>query len=470
MIHRLVGLLIILASVSLYGSAQERAEIFNDTSFVNLVLSHHPVAKQASLQLRRGAYQLQYARGSFDPKVSASLLQKDFKDTRYYSIGNAQLKVPLWVGDIKMGLDQNNGDYLNPELSVPNSGLWYTGISIPVGRGMFIDERRASLKQAKLIRDATDSERLLMLNDLIRNSLDQYWNWVKSWNEFYVYRGYVDLASLRYRAVKASYELGDKPAIDTLEAYIQVQNRTMLRDQALLAYQKERLALSNYLWAEGIIPLELTDSVLPPRLVDLEDKPLDSQQEVEAMITGIDTLHPKLVLLRNKILQTEVKQRLAKEWLKPDLSIQYNVLTQPVDNNVLAGASLENYEWGVQFEMPVFLRKERAKVKLTDVMMNEQELTYDQVRLQQTNKVRAFYASEENLIGQVVLYRDAVQNYSRLLAGERQKFDTGESSLFLINSRENQLIQARLKLIELQTKYIMAEVGLHWASGTLVTN
>jgi len=66
--------------------------------------------------------------------------------------------------------------------------------------------------------------------------------------------------------------------------------------------------------------------------------------------------------MRNKILQTEVKQRLAKEWLKPDLSIQYNVLTQPVDNNVLAGASLENYKWGVQFEMPVFCERNERKL------------------------------------------------------------------------------------------------------------
>ena len=53
-----------------------------------------------------------------------------------------------------------------------------------------------------------------------------------------------------------------------------------------------------------------------------------------------------------------------------------------------------------------------------------------------------------------------VANYERLLQAEDRKFSYGESSLFLINSRERALIDARLKANEVQNKYLMAQAKL----------
>ena len=66
---------------------------------------------------------------------------------------------------------------------------------------------------------------------------------------------------------------------------------------------------------------------------------------------------------------------------------------------------------------------------------------------------------------QVQLFGDAVENYELLFIGEQKKFSAGESSLFLLNSREVKLIQARIKLMELITKYELAQNGMFWATG-----
>ncbi len=50
---------------------------------------------------------------------------------------------------------------------------------------------------------------------------------------------------------------------------------------------------------------------------------------------------------------------------------------------------------------------------------------------------------------------------------EKQKFNSGESSLFLVNSRETKLIEAQLKLVELSSKYNIATRGMDWAVGGL---
>jgi hypothetical protein len=53
-----------------------------------------------------------------------------------------------------------------------------------------------------------------------------------------------------------------------------------------------------------------------------------------------------------------------------------------------------------------------------------------------------------------------VDNYTALLSAEERKFGFGESSLFLINTRESKLIDAKLKQNEVENKYFTAKAKL----------
>jgi outer membrane protein TolC len=63
------------------------------------------------------------------------------------------------------------------------------------------------------------------------------------------------------------------------------------------------------------------------------------------------------------------------------------------------------------------------------------------------------------------MQENMVSNYRELLQGEITKFENGESSIFLINTRETELLDARLKLLKLQTKYEKAKIELLHAAG-----
>jgi hypothetical protein len=54
-----------------------------------------------------------------------------------------------------------------------------------------------------------------------------------------------------------------------------------------------------------------------------------------------------------------------------------------------------------------------------------------------------------------------------MLKAEETLFENGESSLFLINSRENKVLEAEKKLIDLKTKCIKTIYALQWSSGLL---
>jgi outer membrane protein TolC len=58
-------------------------------------------------------------------------------------------------------------------------------------------------------------------------------------------------------------------------------------------------------------------------------------------------------------------------------------------------------------------------------------------------------------------------NFEKLLKAEETLFRNGESSLFLINTRENKVLETERKLIELKAKYYKTIYALQWSTGLL---
>ena len=54
-----------------------------------------------------------------------------------------------------------------------------------------------------------------------------------------------------------------------------------------------------------------------------------------------------------------------------------------------------------------------------------------------------------------------------MLKAEESKFSIGESSMFLVNSREIKLLETQQKLAELKTKFFKSLLGVQWAAGQL---
>ena len=54
-----------------------------------------------------------------------------------------------------------------------------------------------------------------------------------------------------------------------------------------------------------------------------------------------------------------------------------------------------------------------------------------------------------------------------MLTAEQVKFDNGESSIFLLNSRENKKLESEIKLIELKAQYGKAIGELKWSAAIL---
>ncbi len=466
---RSVYYIIIVFSILPFCSfCQDTSNVFTQDQFLWYVKNFHPISIQSDLLINNGESTIRTARGAFDPYIHSNLDQKTFQEKNYFHILNGGLKVPTWYGiEFKSGIDRNSGVFLNPENNVPSSGLVYAGISVPIGQGLFIDKRRASLFQAKLYAKSTLAEQQKVLNDLYFDAIQEYWAWTDAWNQLQVYKEAVQLSIARFEAVKSSFAFGENPAIDTLEAFIQVQNWQFKLNQAALNYQNTTLFLSNFLWIDDQKPLVITESLKPLSVEKIKLPDAYSQIELDDIILRLASTHPEMQLYDYKLASLDVEKRLKTEGLKPKINLNYNLINEPIGSDILSGLSTQNYKWGIEFSFPIFLRQLRGELQLTKLKIQETELDQKQKLLEFKNKVRSYYNEQLNLQQQLVLFKSTVVNIRNLLLGERQKFDSGESSIFLINSREANLVSAQIKLIELTTKYNIYSNGLLWATGTL---
>jgi outer membrane protein TolC len=168
--------------------------------------------------------------------------------------------------------------------------------------------------------------------------------------------------------------------------------------------------------------------------------------------------HPKLRSLNFKFRGLEVDKRLKANKLLPVINVQYNFLTEDVD--IARSFNTNQYKGGFSIAFPLFLRKERGDLRLAKFKLQDAQFEISNARITIQNRVLALYRELESFEIQNELIEDIVKDYSTMLSAEERKFSFGESSLFLINSRERSLIDSQLKAIEVQNKYLKTKAKL----------
>jgi outer membrane protein TolC len=142
-------------------------------------------------------------------------------------------------------------------------------------------------------------------------------------------------------------------------------------------------------------------------------------------------------------------------------------LSQVVGSSPFSDLSINNYQWGLQFSMPIPLRKERGALRLAKLKIQNAELDVVDTQAQIGYKIASAVNEWNTTREQTALYQRTVRDYLGLLDGEREKFTAGESSLFMVNSREVGYINAQIKYLELLTKNRKAVLATEYALGIL---
>ncbi|AKQ46449.1 hypothetical protein TH63_13760 [Rufibacter radiotolerans] len=464
--YLLLGWLLVMGSQ--VARANDSTRVFPIDDFMRQIALHHPVARQAHQLSDQARQEIRMARGAFDPTANVKFYNKELSGKNYYTLWDNVLKVPLWVGEVKAGYERNSGINVNGENITPPEGLNYIGISVPIGQGLLIDERRATLLQARQAQDLAEAERVKIINKLLFEAAKAYWDWAYSYQRWVLFQQGYQLANTRLQAVKERVVQGDLAAIDSVEALIEAQNRLALMRQAQVEAQNAALVASNFLWREDNTPIEITPAVIPS-LIGTNPEPL-SATDLATLITTARENHPEVTKLQIKVRQLDIERRFAQDKFKPKMNLEYNLIG--------AGGSLgrswptneylsNNYKFGASFGFPLFLRQERGKLQLTRLKINATQLELQQTNRETLNQIQAAYNERQQLEEQILLQEQIIANSSLMREGEQQRFENGESSVFLVNTREMSLLNQQVKLYELKAKYGKAKYYLQWAAGSL---
>lgn len=470
---KLLFILIISLSGLLSSFAQSQtdtADVFRLQDLEVMVFRNHPIVKQAALLSESARANVMQSLGYFDPGIRAGFDRKMFGNKTYYNRWVSELKVPLWLAgaDLKIGYDRNVGDYVNPETYTSTAGLAGIGLSIPLGQGLLIDSRRNTLRQAKIMVNYAEAERVKQINAIWYSIAKDYWNWYFSYNQFQLINEGLELAQTRFKAISRQTSLGDKASIDSVEAAITVQDRMIQYEKMKIDLLNARLTLSNHLWNDEAQPLELPEKARPLQAIQLNDKP--QRQVLDTLLEFAAGSHPELIKLRIKGEQLAVERSYRKEMLKPKLNISGSLLSARRGFNSYVpdhyDFKMGNYKLGFEFALPLFLRAERGKLR--EVKIRQQELAYD---MQQSNReIRNSVLTSYNHLNayseQLAVQVRSISNQEVLLNGESSKFDLGESTLFLINSRESKLIDMKIKREEMISGYQKTLAELYYKAGS----
>ena len=205
------------------------------------------------------------------------------------------------------------------------------------------------------------------------------------------------------------------------------------------------------------MPLELKANIVPDTNTLLSVNNV-LENSLAKPSDSIINQHNKIQSLNYKRKSIIVDRNLKLNNLLPKVDAQFNLLSEKLDSDYI---DTNNYKGGLQVSIPLFLRKERGDLKLAKAKLQDIDFTINAQKVALKNKIDAVYNEIESYNNQQNILNTLVLDYNKLVNAEERKFLLGEGSIFLINYREVKLIEAKIKQIDTQNKYLNAKASAH---------
>jgi len=461
-------ILSILPIFAMHGqNTSNENSVLSFESFYGIVVNNHPVIKQAALLPLNAQQELRLAKGAFDPKLTGKWDFKELKGTEYYNTTNIGIKIPTWLPiDPILEVDRTSGEFLNPERFIDtttNNRQIFAGISIPLGKGLIIDQRRATYKQAVIFQEVAEVEQIKTINKLLLKATKDYWEWHYAYNNYLLMQQGVTIAEELFDRTLSAFNFGEVAAIDTVQAKITLLKRRLDTQTANNDWINATYTLSNHLWSTDGIPLELENYVTPD---DVTIATVEREELLE-LIALAKQNHPEIRKINLKNSSLLVDKSLAKESLKPTLSIKYGFIDEPFNpQGESKGFDFrDNVKAGINFSYPLFLRKERSKIKQIQYKIEGNDLKRSYKSQQIANQINGVYNTVITARQIMSQQQEMVDNYEVIVAAERINLQNGESDLFKINLQLEKLIDSQSKLLKLKVNYQKNIAELYWTAG-----
>lgn len=342
------------------------------------------------------------------------------------------------------------GLYTNPQDKLPEEGLFAVGGMLELGNGLFTDERRTALKLAKAGIHLGAAEAELYRNQLLYDASKDYWKWFEAQQNSLAYFSALEAAKEIRSMIRRAFIAGDASGMDTLDASGLVSTWEASYFSARQKAIQALFTMSNWLWSELNLPVLLSPNVYASTVF--------LKPDITAIVLNED--HPLLQYNSAKARQYELKENLAKEYLKPKVGIG-GALLLPGNFESIPASSDFNYSNRIvkaKVALPILLREGRGYSRSQSLQTEQFNWERDAQENAWSNQLNATAQSILLLENALNSNQRNAHNMALLLQAEREKLRMGDSELLNVNLRTSYYAKALIQLAEAHSS-----LGIKWA-------
>jgi len=415
-----------------FGAVPAVAQVLPWNEFMSMALDRSGEVRIAEAKVREVQAKRMAAFAAFEPRLDLASEGKDYGNDLQYRLDRAEARVGLPGGiDLVGGAAQATGAFINPERKTPVEGLVNLGISAPLGGALIFSDRQYAWNAASRDLEVEQAKRDRVERKLRLEAVKVYTFWQAQVEVQSAVDEAVAVAEERLRLVREAFRLGERSEMDTLEAYLSwVDRRTDASKQQSFS-AAARANVERMLRGADDITADLSGAQPDSRPVILGFSPPASAEPQS--LNGVPELAMVSSVLRRERLAVTTAWA---QWL-PAPYVDYRMLQW--------GGSTWNPEavqWKVGLALPLFNQKARADLAGAQARLRAAEANAASVHNEVEVLQRQLAQQVEALDSELKALLGAEAASYALLQQERRRFTLGESTMFLLASRETKYLEA----------------------------
>ncbi len=454
--------IVLLLALSAAGAAQELTlnEVFASVDRA------YPLLARAMQERALAEAGLLEAQGGFDTRLKSKADTKNLGFYRFRDLdGYIEQPTQLWGAEFYGGYQRGQGNFATWDSNrlTLDRGEFRGGMRLPLFRDREIDERRANLRSAGIGLEVADQfidgQRLAIYQMAARS----YWEWVASGRLRSVAIDVLNLATERIDNLRETIDAGMLAPIELTD-----NQRAILQRQSALV-SAERLLENKSIELSLFLRDPAGNPVLPgaDRLPDFpEPVELDEDRLFRDMERAV-TQRPEVRELLARRRQLDVGRELFDNQTQPqvDLLTEYS---RDFGDGLISKRGSE-LRAAVLFDLPLQRRRAFGRLAAQDARINALSAELRFVRDRVTADVQDAASAVRAAYDRLQFVRGELEVAQELEVAERERFDLGDSTLFLVNLREIATVDAAQGVVQALVDYHRAFVAYRAATADLLS-
>ena len=345
------------------------------------------------------------------------------------------------------------------------------GFELSALRNLITDQRRTAFKQAKVFQVQSDIVQRQMIQNLHLNIWSQYISWYVFEEQKNILNSSIALSNDRQIAIRKLFSAGGCSGFDTLETSVQLNQFVTKQKEISIFSEKTKILFSAHLWNSvknnrviDFTPMAIKSNILPSNkfFEILESKFILQNENTDSLIL----FQPDLQFYVQKSNSLKLDIKLKQSYVLPKFDLKYQYLT--TDLSQYSSTNLaNNHRLGLSFSAPLYFRSSRGELKTAKLKLLENE--FETTLKQREIDTKLLALKKQTLAYKEILdmLKNVETGYYKLYQMEIKKFESGDGTIFLLNSRETRYLEAKLKTIEQFGKYMISLTEYFRVLGTI---